>query len=85
VRRIRQFTHDEDYNLGLAVLPVLRGLRTCALWGSTQSQFVPGGDRDQGLHVGGPALFLTSGYSSKYVNGANSNRIASARDVLHRA
>ena len=78
VRRIKKFTHDEDYNLGLAVLPKLAWAPFISALGSTQSQFVPSVTVTKGYTWADQLLFLNTGYSSKYVNGFNSNRIATA-------
>ena len=76
VRRIAKFTHDEDYNLGLAVLPAVQWAPFVRAWGSTESQIVPGVTVTKGYTWADQLLFLNSGYSSKYVNGFDSNRIA---------
>ena len=78
VRRINKFTHDEDYNLGLSILPIIAWAPFVRAVGSTQSQFVPGVTATKGFTWGDQLLLLNSGYSSKYVNGFNSNRIATA-------
>ncbi len=78
VRRIAKFTHDEDYNLGLVVLPTVQWAPFVRAWGSTQSQIVPAVTVTKGFTWADQLLFLNSGYSSKYVNGFDSNRIVTA-------
>jgi hypothetical protein len=78
VRRIQKFTHDEDYNLGVVVLPSLAWAPFVRAWGSTQSQFVPAVTVAKGFTWADQLMFVNAGYSAKYVNGADSNRIASA-------
>jgi outer membrane protein assembly factor BamA len=78
VRRIQKFTHDEDYNLGLAVLPLLAWAPFVRTLGSTESQFVPSVTATKGFTWADQLLLLNAGYASKYVNGFNSNRVASA-------
>lgn len=76
VRRIAKFTHDEDYNLGFAVVPKLDWAPYISALGSTQSQFVPSVTVTKGYTWADQLLFLNSAYSSKYVNGANGGRVA---------
>lgn len=77
VRRIQKMTHDEDYNLGLGVLPAIAWSPHFRPLSSTQSQILPSITVRKGLAWSGQLLLLSSGYSSKYVNGGNSNRLAS--------
>ncbi|MCX5793692.1 MAG: hypothetical protein NTY45_15960 [Elusimicrobia bacterium] len=76
-RRIKKFTHDEDYNLGFGVTatvglaPALRAL------GVAQTQISPAIAAHKGFTWGNQLLLLNSGYSSKYANGENSELRAS--------
>ena len=76
-RRIQRFTHDEDYNLGLAVVPSVAWAPFVRAFGSTESQLVPTVTVRKGFTWSDQLLLLSSGYGSKYVNGANGNRVAS--------
>ncbi len=78
MRRIQKFTHVEDYNLGIVVTPKLAWAPFVRALGSTQSQFVPSVTATKGYTWADQLLFLNTGYSSKYVNGFDSNRIATA-------
>ena len=82
VRRIQKFTHDEDYNLGFVVLPAVSWAPYIRPLASTGSQFLPGITASKGFAWLDQLLFLSSGYSSKYVNGGNGNRLASF-DVMY--
>jgi hypothetical protein len=77
VRRIQKFTHDEDYNLGLVVLPAVAWAPYLRPLSSTGSQILPSITASKGFSGPGQLLLLSSGYSSKYVDGGNSNRLAS--------
>jgi hypothetical protein len=77
-RRIARFTHDEDFNLGLAVRPTLQWAPFVRALGSTQSQFVPGIIMTKGFTWSDQLVLLNSAYSSKFVNGFDSNRLATA-------
>ena len=77
VRRINKFTHDEDYNLGLAVVPEVSWAPPSSALGTTESQIVPGVALRKGFVWPNQLLLLRSGYSSKYVNGGNGHRLAS--------
>lgn len=77
VRRIRKFTHDEDYNLGLGVFPALGLAPAIPSLGATQTQLVPSLRVSKGFTWGDQLLFLNSAYSSKYANGYNSDVKAS--------
>ena len=82
VRRIQKYTHDEDYNLGLAVVPSVGWAPFVRAWGSNESQVVPSVTVRKGFTWYDQLLFLSSSYKSMYVNGADRNRIASA-DALY--
>jgi hypothetical protein len=73
VRRIRKFTHDEDYNLGLGVFPTLGLAPAIRSLGAMETRFVPGIKLTKGFTWGDQLLFLDSGYSSSYANGYNSD------------
>lgn len=77
VRRINKFTHDEDYNLGLAVLPEVAWAPPSSALGTTESQIVPAVALRKGFVWSKQLLLLRSGYSSTYVNGGNGHRLAS--------
>lgn len=77
VRRINKFTHDEDYNLGLAVLPEVAWAPPSRALGTTESQVVPAVALRKGFVWSNQLLLLRSGYSSTYVNGGNGHRLAS--------
>lgn len=77
VRRIRKFTHDEDYNLGLAVIPEVAWAPPSSLLGTTESQVLPKVVARKGFVWSNQLLLLSSGYSSKYMNGGNGHRLAS--------
>ena len=77
VRRIRKFTHDEDYNLGLGVFPTLGVAPAIRSLGAAQTQLVPGIRVSKGFTWGNQLLFLNSSYSSRYANGSNSDIRAS--------
>lgn len=77
VRRINKFTHDEDYNLGLAVLPELAWAPPSSALGTTESRIAPRVAVRKGFVTENQLLLLRSGYSSVYVNGGNGHRLAS--------
>lgn len=77
VRRIRKFTHDEDYNLGLGVFPSLGLAPAIRSLGATQTQLVPSLRVSKGYTWGDQLVFLNSAYSSRYSNGYNSDIRAS--------
>jgi outer membrane protein assembly factor BamA len=77
VRRIQRFTHDEDYNLGFGVFPTVSWAPDFRPLSTTESQILPGIIMRKGFTWSQQLLLLNSGYSSKYVNGGNGNRIAS--------
>ena len=77
VRRIRKFTHDEDYNLGLGVFPTLGLAPAIRSLGATETQLVPSLRVSKGYTWGEQLLFLNSAYSSRYANGYNSDVRAS--------
>jgi len=77
VRRIQNFTRDEDYNLGLGVSPTIAWAPKINALGTTQAQLIPRIDAHKGFTWANQLLLLKSGYGSKYVNGHNGNRVAS--------
>ena len=77
VRRIQNFTHDEDFNLGLGVFPTVAWAPKVRALGTTQAQIIPKIDVTKGFTWSNQLLLLKSGYSSKYVNGGNGNTVAS--------
>jgi hypothetical protein len=77
VRRIQKFTHDEDYNLGLVVLPAVAWAPSMRPLRTTGSQILPSITASKGFSGAGQLLSLSSGYSSKYVDGGNTNSLAS--------
>ncbi|MDD5304828.1 MAG: hypothetical protein PHS14_17160 [Elusimicrobia bacterium] len=77
VRRIQNFTHDEDYNLGLGIVPTVAWAPKLSALGTTQAQIIPRIDVTKGFTWSNQLVLLKSGLTSKYVNGANGNRIAS--------
>ncbi|MFI5346062.1 MAG: hypothetical protein ACHQ51_06780 [Elusimicrobiota bacterium] len=77
VRRIQKFTHDEDYNLGLGVFPTIAWAPAVHALGTTGAQFAPAIVVKKGFTWSDQLLLLNSGYSSRYVNGGNTNRLAS--------
>lgn len=77
VRRIQNFTHDEDYNLGLGIFPTVAWAPKVHALGTTQAQIIPRIDVTKGFTWSNQLLLLKSGYSSKYVNGSNGNTVAS--------
>lgn len=77
VRRIQKFTRDEDYNLGLGVFPTAAWAPAVRAFGTSEAQILPGILVRKGFALSNQLLLLSSGYSSKYVNGDNSNRLAS--------
>jgi len=77
VRRIQKVTHDEDYNLGLGVFPAVAWAPHFHPLSYTESQILPSIIARKGFTWSDQLLLLSSGYSSKYVNGGNGNRLAS--------
>ena len=77
VRRIQNFTQDEDINLGLGVFPTVAWAPRVSALGTTQAQIIPKIEVSKGFTWSNQLLLLKSGYSSKYVNGGNGNTIAS--------
>lgn len=77
VRRIQNFTHDEDFNLGLGIFPTVAWAPKVRALGTTQAQIIPKLDVSKGFTWSNQLLLLKSGYTSKYVNGANGNTVAS--------
>jgi outer membrane protein assembly factor BamA len=76
VRRIQKFTHDEDYNLGLVVLPAVSWAPYFRPLATTGSEILPSISASKGFAGSGQLLLLNSSYSSKYVNGGNGNCLA---------
>ncbi len=74
-RRIRNFTRDEDFNLGLGVFPSVAWAPQRL--GSTHSQIEPKLEITKGFALSNQLLLLKSGYVSKYINGGNGNRVVS--------
>ncbi len=77
VRRIQNFTHDEDFNLGLGIVPAVAWAPKVRELGTTQEQIIPSITAHKGFTWASQLLLLKTGYISKYVNGANGNRVAS--------
>jgi hypothetical protein len=77
VRRIQKFTHDEDYNLGFGIIPVIGLAPVIKSLGTPQTQILPSVAAHKGFTWGNQLLLLTGNYSSKYINGRNSMLIAS--------
>jgi outer membrane protein assembly factor BamA len=77
VRRIQNFTHDEDYNLGLGITPTIAWAPKVSAIGTSQEQIIPRIDAHKGYTWANQLLLLKSGYGSKYINGHNGNRVAS--------
>ncbi len=78
VRRIQNFTHDEDFNLGLGVFPAVAWAPNVRALGATGAQILPSIAVRKGITWTSQLLLLKAGYKSKYVNGGNGNRVASA-------
>ncbi len=77
VRRIQNFTHDEDINLGFGIVPAVAWAPKVSALGTTQDQLIPSVVAHKGFTWSSQLLLLKTGYTSKYVNGANGNRVAS--------
>ena len=77
VRRIRKFTHDEDYNLGLGVFPSVGVAPAIRALGTTQTQLLPSIEVRKGYTWGRQLLFLKAKHSSKFANGYNSSILTS--------
>jgi len=77
-RRVQKFTHDEDYNLGLGVFPALEWAPYVRAMTITGSRILPSITVRKAFSWSEQLLFLRTGYSSKYSNGGNGNRLASA-------
>ena len=76
-RRIQNFTRDEDFNLGLGVIPSVAWAPMIRVLGTTESQINPRVDVTKGFAWSSQLLLLKSGVGSSYVNGGNGNRVAS--------
>ncbi len=81
-RRIQNFTRDEDFNLGLAVLPEVSWAPKLRPLHTTHEQIEPGVSLRKGFTWSSQLLLLKAGLRSKYVNGGNGNRVASL-DAAH--
>jgi len=77
VRRIQKFTHDEDYNLGFGIIPVIGLAPAIKSLGTPATQVLPSVAAHKGFTWGKQLLLLTGNYSSKYINGRNSMLITS--------
>jgi len=77
VRRIRKFTHDEDYNLGLGVFPSVGIAPAIRALGTTKTQLLPSLEARKGFTWGRQLLLLNSKYSSRFANGYNSDILTS--------
>ncbi|HAH04907.1 MAG TPA: hypothetical protein DCM05_00040 [Elusimicrobia bacterium] len=77
VRRIEKFTHDEDYNLGFAANPAVAWAPAIGAFKTSEAQILPSLSLSKGFTWSSHLLFLKFDYSSKYVDGGNSNRLAS--------
>ncbi len=83
VRRINKFTHDEDINMGFGIIPAVAWAPEVRALGITGAQVLPSISAHKGFTWGDQLLLLSSGYSSKYVDGGNSNRLASFNAVYY--
>ena len=77
VRRIQNFTRDEDFNLGLGVFPSVAWAPRIRALGTTEAQIIPRVDVSKGFVGPNQLVLLKSGLGSRYVNGGNGNRVAS--------
>ena len=84
-RRMQKFTHDEDYNLGLAVFPTMSWAPPVRALGASQSQLLPGVIVRKGFDWEDRLLLLRASYGTSFVNAANSNRVAGADAVFFAA
>ncbi len=82
-RRIQKFTRDEDFNLGLSVKPSIGWAPFIRNFDTTESQWLPKLLVRKGLTWPDQLLLFNGGYRSKYVNGANSNRIVSGEATYY--
>ncbi|MDD5303279.1 MAG: hypothetical protein PHS14_09240 [Elusimicrobia bacterium] len=81
VRRVQKLSHDEDYNLGLSVLPTVSWAPRFRPLEGAESQVLPGLTVRKGFAWEDRLLLLRASYTTGFVNGANSNRVA-AGDAL---
>jgi len=81
-RRIQRFTRDEDYNVGLSVLPSLAWAPALPGLRSAESQVLPGLVVRKGFEREGRLLLLRGSYTTAFVNGANATRVAGG-DALY--
>lgn len=72
-RRIKKFTHDEDFNLGFGILPSIGLAPAIRALGTKETQILPGVAAHKGFTWGDQLLLLNAGYSSRYANGKNSH------------
>ncbi|UPT74648.1 MAG: hypothetical protein M0D55_02680 [Elusimicrobiota bacterium] len=82
VRRIQNFTRDEDINLGLGVFPSVAWAPKVRALGTTESQIIPRLDVSKGFVASNQLLRLKAGIGSRLINGGNGNRVASF-DATH--
>ncbi|MCX5787130.1 MAG: hypothetical protein NTX64_01280 [Elusimicrobia bacterium] len=83
VRRIEKFTHDEDFNLGLSIVPSVAWAPYFRPLSTSESQVLPKLTVSKGFTWADQLLLLSSSYGSTYVNGGNGNRLASLNAVYY--
>lgn len=81
-RRVQKLTREEDYNLGLAVLPSVSWAPPIPGLERSESQVLPGLILRKGFEREDHLLLLRASYTTAFVNGANANRVAGA-DALY--
>lgn len=81
-RRIQKFTHDEDYNLGLVLLPSVSWAPPLPGVRDSQSQVLPALEARKGFEREDRLLLLRAFYATAFVSAANANRTAGA-DALY--
>jgi outer membrane protein assembly factor BamA len=83
-RHVQKFSHEEDFNLGLAVIPSVSwapaALHSLNMDGS---QVLPSLQIRKGFRPADQLAFVSVSYASSYVNQSNSNRIASLDALLY--
>lgn len=83
VHHVTKFSHEEDFNLGFAVVPAVSwapaALHSLNMDGS---QVLPSLKVTKGFQPGDQLVLLTASYASSYVNQSNGNRIASGDAVF---
>lgn len=82
VRRVQKFTHDEDYNLGLSVLPSVSWAPRLRPLNGAESQALPGLVVRKGFAWKNQLLMLRASYTTAFINGSNANRTAGG-DALY--